>query len=271
MNQISLLKPKFGRLVAISSLALIISAIFGTPSFADKSYGVESANPADRPQVMQPDIASRSDDPARPPAYGPEDAKVLIILFNDYQCPICRRASQATHQISAEFPGEVRIEVWQNPLANHSKAETAALAAIAAQQQGRFWEMHDALFQNPRQLDSMEKYAEEVGLDLEQFHQDMSDATLLNRVRRESELAVALGATGTPTFLVNGRHLVGWASWSYFRMAVERELAAANVLAESGMTPSEIRIQRALENHADSDSFELYQTAVLEPDAVASR
>ena len=132
-----------------------------TMSAQAENVGVESANPSDRPPVMSPDVASRSSPPDGPPSYGPEDAIVLIVLFSDYQCPSCRRVSQATHQISAEFPGEVRIEVWHRPLPSHSNAELAAIGAIAAQKQGEFWPMHDLIFQKPNAISvqSLEGYA----------------------------------------------------------------------------------------------------------------
>jgi len=141
-----------------------------------QDFGVISANASDSPPVMNPDVASRGVDPDRPPSYGPQDAKVLIVLFSDYQCPSCRRVTQATHQISAEFPGEVRIEVWQHPLAMHQNAEGAAEAAIAAQKQGKFWEMHDMMFQNQSSLKlaNLEQYAEDLGLDMDQFRSDMN-------------------------------------------------------------------------------------------------
>ena len=259
-----------GMLAKLLQIGLIFISImlFSVPDLLADSYGVESSNPDDRPPVMNPDVASRSSDPDRPPAYGPEDAKVRIIMFIDYQCIHCRRATQATHQISAEFPGEVRIEVWQHPLYSHKNAEMAARAALAAQQQGKFWEMYDKIYSSPAKMDlaDLERYAVELDLNMDQFRADMNNPAIKERIHREGALADALGARATPGILINGKVYVGWGSWKNFRRNVERELAAANVLAEQGMDPAEIQYERAFENNTDSASFELYRVAVLQPE-----
>lgn len=258
-----------GVLVRLLQVGLIFISIMlcSVPDLLAETYGVKSRNAGDQPPIMNPDVASRSTNPDRPPAYGPEDAKVIIIIFSDYQCINCNRASQATHQISAEFPGEVRIEVWQRPLSMHKKAEIAARAAVAAQQQGKFWEMHDMIFSSPAtmELTDLERYAQELDLNMDQFRADMNNPAIAERIRQESALAEALGALATPGFLINGKVYVGWGSWQSFRVKVERELAAANVLAEQGMDPAEIQNERAFENNTESESFELYRVAVLMP------
>jgi protein-disulfide isomerase len=248
-------------------LVFILIMLCSVPDLFAESYGVKSTNPSDQPPVMNPDVASRSSNPDRPPAYGPEDAKVRVIIFSDYQCIHCRRASQATHQISAEFPGEVRIEVWHRPLSMHPKAEMAARAAVAAQQQDKFWEMHDMIFASPTTMEvtDLERYAQELDLNMDQFRADMNSPVTEERVRQESALAEALGALATPGFLINGKVYVGWGSWRSFRGKVERELAAANVLAEQGMDPAEIQYERAFENNTESESLEVYRVAVLLP------
>ena len=248
-------------------LVFFFIMLCSVPDLLAENYGVKSRNASDQPPIMNPDIASRSSDPDKPPAYGPEDAMVRIIIFSDYQCINCNRASQATHQISAEFPGEVRIEVWQRPLSMHKKAEMAARAAVAAQQQGKFWEMHDMIFSSPAtmELTDLERYAQELDLNMDQFRADMNNPEIKERIRQESALAEALGALATPGFLINGKVYVGWGSWNGFRGKVERELAAANVLAEQGMDPVEIQYERAFENNTESESFELYRAAVLLP------
>ena len=94
---------------------------------------------------------------------------------------------------------------------------------------------------------------------------DMNNPEIEERIRQESASAEALGALATPGFLINGKVHVGWGSWNSFRRKVERELTAANVLAEQGMDPVEIQYERAFENNTESESFELYRTAVLLP------
>jgi protein-disulfide isomerase len=191
-----------------------------------------------------------------------------VIVFSDYQCPSCRRINQATHQISAEFPGEVRLELWHHALPTHRAAEIAAAAAIAAQRQGRFWERHDKIFGNKQRLDEARwSNWPRTRLDLAKFRSDMSDPALRERIRKEGARADALGAPNTPGFVINGKVSQGWASWPNFRLRVEREVNAAKALAEQGMGHLEIWEQRALENQIDSETYEHYRNAVLLPRA----
>lgn len=252
-----------------SMFPMILVSILFAGNLQANEYGVPSANPADNPPVIDPDVESRSTDPDRPPAYGSEDALVLIVIFSDYKCPACRRANPATHQIAAEFPGEVRIEVWQRPLAIHSGADRAAAAALAAQRQGKFWEMHDLIFQNFGQTDveDLEQHARVLDLDMDQFRADMNDPEIQARIQAENELAEALGARATPGWLINGKVSMGWGSWRGFRRTVETELEASRKLAEGGLSPAEVREHRAIANHTDSATFELYRTSILLPEA----
>lgn len=250
-------------LLAACALSLSIGI---AQTSAEESPGYVSPNTSDLPPNLERDVSARSTDPTRPPAYGPSDAKVLIVTFADFGCPACRRASQATHQIAGEFPGDVRIEFWNNPLAIHGGADLAAAAGIAAQRQGRFWEMHDLMFENPKHdMATLEQHAEQLGLDIAQFKSDIDDPAVRQRVLDESGLASALGARSTPGYVVNGKMSMGWSSWKGFRSMVERELAAANALTAQGIEPREIQNQRAIANNADSETYELYRSRVLAP------
>ena len=173
-------------LIGVVFLSIAVGTVFDVMA---ESRGYVSPNPVDLPPDMDRKVTPSIVDPDRPPAYGPEDAKVLVIIFADYQCPACRRASQATHQIAAEFPGDVRMEFWNHPLASHRNADLAAAAGIAAQQQGKFWEMHDILFENSKHdMATLEQHAQDMGLDLEKFRSDMNDPAVKERIRKEGEL-----------------------------------------------------------------------------------
>lgn len=251
----------------LSSLIMLALALgFSTALSAEEPSGYISDNSSDLPPSLEKDPSTRSTDTDRPPSYGPDEAKVLIVTFADFECPACRRASQATHQIAGEFPGDVRMEFRNNPLPNHKTAGAAATAAMAAHQQGKFWEMHDLLFKNPRHDQAtLEKNASDLGLDLEQFKADMQNDDIRQKVNDDIALAQALGARRTPTFLVNGKRVEGWASWNYFVNQVKREVARVNTLSEQGMNVAEILDQRAIDNHADSASYEAYRQNFLEP------
>jgi protein-disulfide isomerase len=224
-----------------------------------------STNPADSPPRFKSGKVAASTDAALPPALGPRPAKVLVIVFSDFQCPVCRRSADATDQIAEEFPGEVRVEFWQHALPSHGSAENAAVASLAAQRQGMFWEYHDEVFRNQAALDptSLARYAEQVGLDMEQFNKDYADPDLRARAKAEAAFAEQFGATSTPAFMINGKVHIGWGSWAGFRSDVERELAEARKLEAQGIPVEQIAEQRANAVLEDAALFGAYRDHAL--------
>jgi protein-disulfide isomerase len=232
-----------------------------------------STNPADSPTRTQSGKVFASTDANRPPAMGPNPAKVVVVVFSDFQCPVCRRSADATEQMAEEFPEEVRVEFWQHALPTHPHAENAAVASLAAQRQGQFWEYHHEVFKNQNKLDvaSLAGYAESLGLDMEQFKKDYDDPALRDRVRAESAVAEKLGATGTPAFTVNGKLNVGWGSWSSFRSNVQRELVEARQAEVAGVALADIAETRARVLITDPAKLEVYLSSVLAPDTAAAK
>ena len=212
------------------------------PLAPSQPVATHGATPDDPPARTVSGRVSASSDPDRPPALGPAPAKVTIVVYNDFTCPVCSRSAAATRQIVEEWPGEIRLELrWFAP-PQHAHSENAAVAALAAQRQGKFWEMHDVLFANSGQLDDahLADYARTVGLDPERWSRDFADPALHRRVQDETEEAPRLGAKATPTFIINGTVVVGWASWAMFRSQVEHELQAANTLLAQGVPLSDV-------------------------------
>ncbi|HEU4385770.1 MAG TPA: thioredoxin domain-containing protein [Anaeromyxobacteraceae bacterium] len=167
-------------------------------------------------------VAIRPDDPVK----GNPRASVTIVEFSDFQCPFCSRVLPTLKQVEKDYGGKVRL-VWKHqPLGMHPQALPAALAAEAARQQGRFWEMHDKLFENQRALDppSLERYAQEVGLDLARFRAAQDDPKLKGRVEEDQAQAARLGISGTPSFLVNGEKLIGAQPYEKFKEVIDAQL-----------------------------------------------
>ena len=241
--------------------------IAGVVRGADQSIPPQpvTTNPADSPARVPSGKVFASTDASRPPARGPIPAKVVVLVFSDFQCPACRRSADATDQIADEFPGEVRVEFWQHALAGHPSAENAAVASLAAQRQGQFWEYHDEVFRNQQALDlaSLARYADTLGLDMEKFNRDCADPALRLRVKAEGAFAERFGATSTPAFMVNGKLHIGWGSWSGFRSEVERELAEAATLEAQGVAVPDIAEQRARAHIADASLADAYCASVL--------
>jgi protein-disulfide isomerase len=245
-------------------------ALLGHPLLAANEQSIPS--PDDPPARTHSPKVAPSRDASRPPALGPNPAKVHVVVFSDFQCPVCRRTVNAVHQITEEWPGEVRLEFRPIALRLHRNAENAAVAALAAQRQGKFWEMHDVLFANQATLDpdGLAAHAREAGCDAARWAKDYADPALRRRVAAENALAEALGASATPAFLVNGKVSVGWASWAVFRQQVQQELDAVDGLLAHGTKLPAVHALRAKANAKDEAAFRAYQAAVIAPLASAS-
>ncbi len=142
---------------------------------------------------------------------GPKDAAVTIVEWSDFQCPFCAQAKDLVHQILDAYPKDVQVVFKNYPLPFHQNAMPAAKAAIAAGKQGKFWEMHDKLFENFKTL-SQEKYeewAKELGLDVAKFKTDMESPETAAQVTAEMKEAGEVGVRGTPSFFINGKQPAG--------------------------------------------------------------
>jgi Na+/H+ antiporter NhaA len=150
-------------------------------------------------------------DPARDHVRGSPEAPVTLVEYGDFQCPYCGQAEPAVRELLAGR-GDVRY-VWRHlPLERvHPDAALAAEAAEAAGAQGAFWEMHDLLFQHQDALAAKDllRYARELGLDVDRFHDDLREHRFAGRVAEDVETAGTSGVAGTPTFFVNGRRHYG--------------------------------------------------------------
>ena len=128
------------------------------------------------------------------------------------------------------------------PLPFHDKAMDAALAMQAAQRQGKAWQMHDKMFENQQALTrpDLERYAKEIGLDVARFQRDMGDSKLKDEVLADQKVAGSVGATGTPTFFVNGRQLVGAQPFEQFKALIDEQMKKADELLKKGTPRSQL-------------------------------
>ena len=141
---------------------------------------------------------------------GPETAPVTLVEYGDYECPYCGQAYPIVKEIQRRLGDQLRFVFRNFPLTqSHPHAEHAAEAAEAAAVQGKFWEMHDSLFEHQRALDDahLVQYAVALNLDKERFVREMTEHVHTNRVREDFLSGVRSGVNGTPTFFINGvRH-----------------------------------------------------------------
>jgi protein-disulfide isomerase len=141
---------------------------------------------------------------------GPADAAVTLVEYGDYQCPYCGAAYPIVKEIQQRMGETLRFVFRNFPITtSHPHAEQAAEAAEAAAVQGKFWEMHDVLYENQKRLDdpALHTYAEQLGIDVERFDRELAAHVHAARVREDFMSGVRSGVNGTPSFYVNGvRH-----------------------------------------------------------------
>jgi len=141
------------------------------------------------------------------PSRGPDGAPVTVVEFADFECPFCQHIAPELDALWQKRQTAVRFVYKFMPLPMHPHGESAARAAIAAQAQGKFWEMHDKLFANGGHLDDADilAYAAAVGLDLDRFRADLQSPATKARLDADRKLGDALKVKGTPTIFINGR------------------------------------------------------------------
>lgn len=144
------------------------------------------------------------------PSKGPDSAAVTIVEWADFECPACRAAKPMLEEVMAKYPSGVRLVFKHFPLAIHENAEKAARAAVAAQRQGKFWEMHHGLFDKDPPLNPpvLERIAKNANLDIETWKADLESEAVADVVARDRKLGEQVELTGTPTIFINGRRFV---------------------------------------------------------------
>jgi protein-disulfide isomerase len=181
-------------------------------------------------------------------AKGPADAKVTIVEWSDFQCPFCSRVGPTLEELAKDYGSDLRIAFKHNPLPFHNRAQAAALAAEAAGNQGKFWEMHDKLFANQKDLtdENFEKWAKELGVDVGKFKKDMEDEALKKKVAEQQKQGNNLGARGTPAFFINGRYLSGAQPTARFKAVIDEEMKKVDKLIADG-TPKDKVYDKVIE------------------------
>jgi protein-disulfide isomerase len=172
------------------------------------------------------------------PLKGAENALVTIVEYSDFECPFCGRVNPTLKQVfeTPEYAGKVRVIFKHNPLPFHKNAPLAAEASLAAHAQGKFWEMHDKLFDNMKALTrpDLEKYATEIGLDMVKFKEALDKNTYKDAVAKDLADAGKAGVKGTPHFLVNGKAISGAQPFDAFKTVIDTEIKEMETLTKGG-------------------------------------
>src|SRR5690606_1080884 len=211
-------------------LAAVFATLLGWVAFRLAAV-LRGETEADLPRFLDTPV-----DPERDHISGPVDAPLTLVEYGDYECPFCAHATGVLQQLRDRFGDRLRYVYRHLPLPDvHEHSELAARAAVAADKQGRFWDMHDLLFAHREHLefDDVVGYAGDLGLDIEQFLDDLDDEPTAERVRQDVASAEASGATGAPPFFIGNRRHTG----PYDAAPLARELGASDTGAVTSRPP----------------------------------
>jgi len=164
------------------------------------------------------------------PTLGPDDAPVTVVEFSDFQCPYCSHVGPTLKKLTEDYGSEVRLIFRQFPLLRiHPQAQKAAEASLCAEEQGKFWEMHDAMFADQKKLgvDDLRTTAESIGLDVAEFNSCLDTGKHARAVQDDLIGGTRVGVSGTPAFFVNGRPLSGAVPYETIAKTVDEELESA--------------------------------------------
>lgn len=178
--------------------------------------------PEDPDKVYELDLAGAI-------ARGPEDAPITLVEFTDFECSYCAEFQRTLRELEVAYPNRIRWVAMNRPLTRiHSSALPAALAALAAERQGKYWEYRELLFSNQSALseESLRGYAEQLGLDLAIFDADRNGPEILEALKREVHVGNQAEVRGTPTLFINGKKLAGLKSLGILKAMIEDILAA---------------------------------------------
>jgi protein-disulfide isomerase len=215
-----------------------------------------SADP-NAPKPRQPDPKAVYKVPVgKSAAKGPADALVTIVEFSEFQCPFCKRVGPTVKQIFDTYGKDVRFVFKHNPLPFHKDAQLASEAALEARDQGKFWEFHDKLFENQQALarENLETYAKEIGLNMPKFKAALDSGKHKAETQEDQQLARSLGASGTPSFFINGRNLRGAQPFEAFKAVIDEEQQKAKDMVSKG-TPKGQLYAKIIENGATAPKF----------------
>ena len=190
---------------------------------AQPSGPVVEAPVTEEPRFIRYDVPSQGF-----PSIGPADAPITIVEFSDYQCPYCRRWHQEVYEpLLAAYPGKIKLVYRNLPLTSiHPDAFAAAEAAMCAGEQDAYWPYHEKLFSS-ESLGSQvyAQYAQDLSLNMDTFDTCISDHKYQAAIQADSDFALNLGVSSTPTFFINGLAIVGAQPLDVFKQVIDKELA----------------------------------------------
>lgn len=185
-----------------------------------EKYKVKTSLPT--PAVQRVEVAATG------PSKGPANAPITIVEFSDFECPFCSKVNPSIDQVMKDYAGKVRVVFRNYPLPFHAQAPKAAEAALCADDQGKFWEMHDQLFAHQQELsvEDLKAHAKALELDQAKFDECLDSGAKAAQVAQDMAEGGEAGVSGTPAFFINGRLISGAQPFEEFKKIIDEELAA---------------------------------------------
>ena len=200
---------------------VVICSIFGIVKLASKSQTPDSDNLAITVSAINDNENIKGD----------KEAAATLIEYSDFQCPACGSYYPIVKKVSEDLGAKVRFAYRHFPLPQHKNAKLAATVAEAAGKQGKFWEMHDLIFQNQSDWSEEKnaavlfaKYAQDIGLNLAQFQTDIASDDIKAKIENDYKSGVKAGVNSTPSFFLNGKKMDNPRNYDEFKNAIEQTL-----------------------------------------------
>src|ERR1700693_2382684 len=184
---------------------------------------MDASPKAHRPKTLEDPVEI---DVAGSPVKGPDNARITLVEFSDFECPFCFAAVAQVDRIMAAYPKDIKLIYKQFPLSMHPHAQMAAMASLAAKDQGKFWEMYEVLFKNFRRLSSENVliWAKEIGLDMDKFKAGLASSRYQAIIEKDLKDGETAGVYGTPSFYINGKQYNGEVTLATLKPILDAEL-----------------------------------------------
>jgi len=203
----------------------VIGSIFGIIKLASKSQTPDSNNLAITVSAVNDNENIKGD----------KEAATTLIEYSDFQCPACGSYYPIVKKVTEDLGAKVRFAYRHFPLPQHKNAKLAATVAEAAGKQGKFWEMHDLIFQNQSDWSEEKnvailfaKYAQDIGLDLARFQTDIASDDIKAKIENDYKSGVKAGVNSTPSFFLNGKKMDNPRNYDEFKNAIEQTLGQSD-------------------------------------------
>ena len=205
---------------------IAIQGVKDGKSLLEISKLMDASPKAHRPKMLEDPVSIPV---AGSPVRGPADARITLIEFSDFECPYCSAAVKEVDAVMAAYPKDIRLIYKQFPLETHPHAQMAAEASLAANEQGKFWEMYEILFKNFRRLSAQNilAFAQELGLDMNKFKADVESEKFKAVIDKDLADGEKAGVYGTPAFYINGQQYNGQLTLAALKPIIEKDLKAA--------------------------------------------